>query len=420
MLRWFTAGESHGPSLISLLDGVPAGIELTSDDLKAALARRRLGHGRGSRQKFEQDVLTIHGGMRHGRTLGSPLAIEVANSEWPKWEKVMSADPVDREDLLVDAGTGDEREIARNRPLSRPRPGHADLSGMLKYGFDEARPVLERASARETAARVVAGQVAAALLEQAAGIRLVSHTLQVGSVRVPDGSALPTPDDAEALDADPLRCFDAETSAAMVAEVDAAKADGDTLGGVVEVLAYGSPVGLGSHIQWDRRLDGRLAQAIMSIQAMKGVEIGDGFATAGRRGSEAHDEILAVDADGAAPGASATFPRVSNRAGGIEGGMTNGQVIRVRGALKPISTVPRALRTVDVSTGEQTTANHQRSDTCAVAPAAVIAEAMVALALADALLEKTGGDSVAEIRAHLEGTQDLQSALTDRRPDPAS
>ena len=420
MLRWFTAGESHGPSLISLLDGVPAGIELTSDDLKAALARRRLGHGRGSRQKFEQDVLTIHGGMRHGRTLGSPLAIEVANSEWPKWEKVMSADPVDREDLLVDAGTGDEREIARNRPLSRPRPGHADLSGMLKYGFDEARPVLERASARETAARVVAGQVAAALLEQAAGIRLVSHTLQVGSVRVPDGSALPTPDDAEALDADPLRCFDAETSAAMVAEVDAAKADGDTLGGVVEVLAYGSPVGLGSHIQWDRRLDGRLAQAIMSIQAMKGVEIGDGFATAGRRGSEAHDEILAVDAEGAEPGAAATFPRVSNRAGGIEGGMTNGQVIRVRGALKPISTVPRALRTVDVSTGEQTTANHQRSDTCAVAPAAVIAEAMVALALADALLEKTGGDSVAEIRAHLEGTQDLQSALTDRRPDPAS
>jgi len=420
MLRWFTAGESHGPSLISLLDGVPAGIELTSDDLKAALARRRLGHGRGSRQKFEQDVLTVHGGMRHGITLGSPLAIEVANSEWPKWEKVMSADPVPREDLLVDAGTGDEREIARNRPLSRPRPGHADLSGMLKYGFDEARPVLERASARETAARVVAGRVAAALLEQAAGIRLVSHTLQVGTVRVPDGTALPTPEDAEALDADPLRCFDAETSAAMVAEVDAAKADGDTLGGVVEVLAYGSPVGLGSHIQWDRRLDGRLAQAIMSIQAMKGVEIGDGFATAGRRGSEAHDEILAVDADGVAPGASATFPRVSNRAGGIEGGMTNGQVIRVRGALKPISTVPRALRTVDVSTGEQTTANHQRSDTCAVAPAAVIAEAMVALALADALLEKTGGDSVAEIRAHLEGTQDLQSALTDRRLDPTS
>ncbi|ATG52169.1 chorismate synthase [Brachybacterium vulturis] len=423
MLRWLTAGESHGPSLISLLDGVPAGIELTSDDLKAALARRRLGHGRGSRQKFEQDVLTVHGGLRHGRTLGSPLAIEVANSEWPKWEKVMSADPVPREDLLVDAGTGDEREIARNRALSRPRPGHADLSGMLKYGFDEARPILERASARETAARVVAGRVAAALLEQAAGIRLVAHTLQVGAVRVPEDADLPTPEDLEALDADPLRCFHRETSAAMVAEVDAAKADGDTLGGVVEVLAYGAPVGLGSHIQWDRRLDGRLAQAIMSIQAMKAVEIGDGFATAGRRGSAAHDEILAIDESRTGPGpgspSSGSYPRVTNRAGGIEGGMTNGQVIRVRGALKPISTVPRALRTVDVSTGEQTTANHQRSDTCAVAPAAVIAEAVVALTLADALLEKTGGDSVAEIRAHLEGTQDLQSALTDRRPDPA-
>ncbi|WP_114856078.1 chorismate synthase [Brachybacterium sp. YJGR34] len=416
MLRWLTAGESHGPSLISLLDGVPAGIELTSDDLKAALARRRLGHGRGSRQKFEQDVLTIHGGLRHGRTLGSPLAIEIANSEWPKWEKVMSADPVAREDLLIDAGTGDEREIARNRPLSRPRPGHADLSGMLKYGFDEARPVLERASARETAARVVAGRVAAALLEQTAGIRLVSHTLQTGSVRTPEEAALPTPDDVDALDADPLRCFDREASAAMVAEVDAAKADGDTLGGVVEVLAYGLPVGLGSHIQWDRRLDGRLAQAIMSIQAMKGVEIGDGFATAGRRGSAAHDEILAVDDSADAD----TYPRVTNRAGGLEGGITNGQVLRVRGALKPISTVPRALRTVDVSTGEQTTANHQRSDTCAVAPAAVIAEAVVALTLADALLEKTGGDSVEEIRAHLEQTQSLQAVLTDRRPDSAS
>ena len=417
MLRWLTAGESHGPSLISLLDGIPAGIELTSDDLRAALARRRLGHGRGIRQKFEQDVLTIHGGLRHGRTLGSPLAIEIANSEWPKWEKVMSADPVAREDLLIDAGTGDEREIARNRPLSRPRPGHADLSGMLKYGFDEARPVLERASARETAARVVAGKVAAALLEQAAGIRLVAHTLQTGAVRVPEDAELPTPDDLDTLDADPLRCFHPETSAAMVTEVDEAKADGDTLGGVVEVLAYGVPVGLGSHIQWDRRLDGRLAQAIMSIQAMKGVEIGDGFATAGRRGSAAHDEILSAREQ--QPGASRGFPRVTNRAGGLEGGITNGQVLRVRGALKPISTVPRALRTVDVSTGEQTSANHQRSDTCAVAPAAVIAEAVVALTLADALLEKTGGDSVAEIRAHLEETQALQSVLTDRRPDTA-
>ncbi|EYT50557.1 chorismate synthase [Brachybacterium muris] len=411
MLRWLTAGESHGPSLIALLDGVPAGIELTTQDLRDALARRRLGHGRGSRQKFEQDALTVHGGLRHGRTLGSPLAIEIANSEWPKWEKVMSADPVAREDLMIDAGTGDEREIARNRPLTRPRPGHADLAGMLKYGFTEARPVLERASARETAARVVAGRVAAAILEQTAGIRLVSHTLSVGPVRVPDDAALPTPEDVTALDADPLRCFHPATSEAMVAEVDAAKADGDTLGGVVEVLAYGVPVGLGSHTQWDRRLDGKLAQAIMSIQAMKGVEIGDGFATAARRGSAAHDEILTGDGT---DGADGTTRRESNRAGGLEGGISNGQVIRVRGALKPISTVPRALRTVDVVTGEQTTANHQRSDVCAVAPAAVIAEAVVALALVDALLEKTGGDSVAEIRAHLTGTEQLQASLLQR------
>lgn len=418
MLRWFTAGESHGPSLISLLDGVPAGVELTSDDLREALARRRLGHGRGSRQKFEQDVLTVHGGLRHGRTLGSPLAIEIANSEWPKWEKVMSADPVPREDLLIDAGTGDEREIARNRPLTRPRPGHADLAGMLKYGFDEARPILERASARETAARVVAGRVAAAVLEQTAGIRLVSHTLSVGAVRVPDGVPLPTPDDTDALDADPLRCFHAPTSARMVEEVDSAKADGDTLGGVVEVLAYGVPVGLGAHTQWDRKLDGRLAQAIMSIQAMKGVEIGDGFATAARRGSVAHDEILIAgtvpSAGGSAAGDGTPQPRATNRAGGLEGGMTNGEVVRVRGALKPISTVPRALRTIDVATGEQTTANHQRSDVCAVAPAAVIAEAMVALVLLDALLEKTGGDSVDEIREHLRTTGALQADLGAR------
>ncbi|MCT1775394.1 chorismate synthase [Brachybacterium sp. p3-SID957] len=411
MLRWLTAGESHGPSLIALLDGVPAGIELTTQDLRDALARRRLGHGRGSRQKFEQDALTVHGGIRHGLTLGSPLAVEIGNSEWPKWEKVMSADPVAREDLLIDAGTGDEREIARNKPLTRPRPGHADLAGMLKYGFTEARPVLERASARETAARVVAGRVAAALLEQAAGIRLVSHTLSVGPVRVPEDAPLPTPDDVEALDADPLRCHHPATSTAMVAEVDAAKSEGDTLGGVVEVLAYGVPVGLGSHTQWDRRLDGRLAQAIMSIQAMKGVEIGDGFATAARRGSAAHDEILAGSGKDAAGG----IHRGSNRAGGLEGGISNGQVIRVRGALKPISTVPRALRTLDVATGEQATANHQRSDVCAVAPAAVIAEAVVALTLADALLEKTGGDSIAEIRAHLEGTDELQAVLAQPR-----
>lgn len=401
MLRWFTAGESHGSSLIALLDGVPAGLALTSEDLRGALARRRLGYGRGSRQKFEQDVVRIVSGLRHGRTIGSPLAIEIANSEWPKWEKVMSPDPVDPRDLLVDAGTGDEREIARNRPLTRPRPGHADLAGMLKYGHAETRPVLERASARETAARVAAGTVAAAILEQAAGVGLVSHTLAVGSARVADGAPTPTPRDAAALDADPLRCFDPDASARMVAEVDAAKADGDTLGGIVEVLAFGLPVGLGTHTQWDRRLDGRLAQAIMSIQAMKGVEIGDGFAVAAMRGSAAQDEIL----PGHGPAGTA---RAANRAGGLEGGTTNGEPLRVRGALKPISTVPRALRTVDLTTGEAAAANHQRSDVCAVAPAAVIAEAMVALVLADALLEKTGGDSIAEIRAHLVSTLDLQ------------
>jgi chorismate synthase len=380
---------------MTTLDGDPAGVEVTSQDVRDALARRRLGHGRGSRQKFEQDEVTILGGLRHGRTLGSPIAVEIGNTEWPKWHAVMSPDPVPREDLLVDAGTGDEREIARNKALTRPRPGHADLAGMAKYGFDDARPVLERASARETAARVVAGTFAARLLEQTAGVHLVSHSLQVGTVRVPEDAALPTPEDATRLDEDPLRCFDAETSAAMVAEVDAAKKDGDTLGGVVEVLAYGVPVGLGAHTQWDRKLDGRLAQAIMSIQAFKGVEIGDGFATAGRRGSAAQDEIL-PDGDGPLHTA-----RAANKAGGLDGGITNGQVVRVRGALKPISTVPRALRTVDLATGEATTANHQRSDVCAVAPAAVIAEAMVSLVLADALLEKAGGDSVEEIRRHL-------------------
>ena len=395
MLRWLTAGESHGRSLITTLDGFPAGVRVTTDDVRSVLARRRLGHGRGSRQKFEQDEVLILTGMRHGASLGSPIAVETGNTEWPKWEKVMSPDPVDPRDLLVDAGTGDEREIARNKSLTRPRPGHADMAGMVKYGFSDARPVLERASARETAARVVAGAFAAALLEQAAGIRLVSHTLQVGTVRVPDDAPLPGPADGDALDADPLRCFHAETSERMVREVDQCQKDGDTLGGVVEVLAYGVPVGLGSHTQWDRRLDGRLAQAIMSIQAFKGVEIGDGYASAGRRGSEAHDEIL--------PGGDGPFAtsRASNRAGGLEGGISNGEVLRVTGALKPISTVPRALRTVDVATGEEAKANHQRSDVCAVAPAAVIAEAMVALTLADALLEKAGGDSVAEIRRHL-------------------
>ncbi len=391
-----TAGESHGPSLVAMIDGFPAGVEVTHDILRTALARRRLGYGRGARQKFEQDEIRILSGVRHGVTLGSPIAVEIKNSEWPKWEKVMSADPVAREDLLIDAGTGDEREIARNKPLTRPRPGHADLAGMAKFGHSDARNVLERASARETAARVVIGALCEALLEQAAGITLVSHTLQVGGAKVPEGAGLPTPADGAALDHDPLRCFHAKTSEAMVAEVDAAKKDGDTLGGIVEVLAYGVPTGLGSHTQWNRKLDGRLAQAVMSIQAMKGVEIGEGFANAGRRGSLAHDEILL---GGHGP---ASTHRASNRAGGTEGGISNGELIAVRGALKPISTVPRALRTIDTATGGEATANHQRSDVCAVAPAAVIAEAMVAITLAEALLEKVGGDSVGEIAPRVE------------------
>ncbi|MCK9793526.1 chorismate synthase [Isoptericola sp. 4D.3] len=390
MLRWMTSGESHGPSLVGVLEGLPAGVEVVTDDLRAALARRRLGYGRGARMKFEQDEVRVLAGLRHGVTQGGPLAFEIGNTEWPKWTDVMSPDPVPRESLMVDAGTGDEREIARNRPLTRPRPGHADLVGMRKYGFDDARPVLERASARETATRVALGVVAARFLEQAVGVRLVSHVVAIGPVEVPEGADLPTPDDVASLDADPVRCFDATTSAAMVAEIDECRKDGDTLGGVVEVLAYGVPTGLGSYVHGDRRLDARLAAALMGIQAIKGVEVGDGFRTARRRGSAAHDEIERGD-DG-------RIRRRSNRAGGIEGGMTNGEVLRVRAAMKPISTVPRALATVDVATGEAVTAHHQRSDVCAVPPAAVVAEAMVALELAQAVVEKFGGDSVAEVR----------------------
>jgi chorismate synthase len=395
MLRWVTAGESHGPALVGILEGFPAGVSVTTDDVRAALARRRLGHGRGARQKFEQDEVRLVGGIRHGLTQGGPIAIEVANSEWPKWQTVMAADPVEEDALAVDAGTGDEREQARNKPLTRPRPGHADLVGMVKYHLDDARPVLERASARETAMRVALGSVTAALLEQAAGVRMVSHVVAVGEVGTPEDAVAPGPDDVGALDADPIRSFDPATSAAMVAEIDAAKRDGDTLGGVVEVLAYGVPPGLGSYVQGDRKLDARLAGALMGIQAIKGVEVGDGFRTARRRGSAAHDEIVRDD-DG-------RIRRVTNRAGGVEGGMSNGEVIRVRAALKPISTVPRALATIDVATGEGATALHQRSDTCAAAPAAVIAEAMVSLVLAQALLEKVGGDSLAEVRRNLEG-----------------
>jgi chorismate synthase len=383
MFRWLTAGESHGRALVAICEGVPAGVRVSTEDISAALTRRRAGYGRGARMTFEQDEVELTGGVRHGRTLGGPLAIRVANTEWPKWETVMSADPV---------APGELEGLARNAPLTRPRPGHADLAGMQKYGFDDARPVLERASARETAARVALGEVARRMLSQVLGIKILSHVVALGQVRVPD-DVMPGPDDGAAVDADPVRCFDAATSAAMVAEIDAARKDGDTLGGVVEVLAFGLPPGLGSFTHWDRRLDGRLAGALMSIQAIKGIEVGDGFTTAGRRGSVAHDEIEATG-DGVA--------RRTNRAGGIEGGMSTGEVIRVRAAMKPISTVPRALDTIDTSTGQPAKAINQRSDVTAVPAAGVVAEAMVALVLAEAAIEKFGGDSVEEMRRNAE------------------
>lgn len=391
-MRWMTAGESHGEALVGVLEGIPAGIALTSGDVAEALARRRGGYGRGARMSFEQDAVRLLSGVRHGRTMGGPIAIEIGNSEWSKWQTVMSPDPVPREALLVDAGTGDERELGRNRPLTRPRPGHADLVGMTKFGLEEARPVLERASARETATRVALGTVAAALLQQAAGIELLGHVVAVGEVDVPTEAQRPTPGDKATVEADPIRCFHPETSQAMLAEIDAAQQEGDTLGGVVEVLAFGLPPGLGSFTHADLRLDARLGGALMSIQAIKGVEIGDGFTTARRRGSVAHDEIVS-GLEG--------LQRATNRAGGLEGGMTNGEVLRARAALKPISTVPRALRTIDTTSGEPATAIHQRSDVCAAAPAAVIAEAMVALVIAEALLDKTGGDSLEEVRRNL-------------------
>ncbi|MCI4657540.1 chorismate synthase [Cryobacterium zhongshanensis] len=386
MLRWLTAGESHGPELIAIVEGLPAGIPVTLDSIRLDLARRKLGYGRGARMTFEQDELTISGGVRHGFTLGGPVALRIGNTEWPKWSEVMSADPVETAPGEVQSTRG------RGAPLTRPRPGHADLVGMQKYGFDEARPVLERASARETAARVALGAVARSFLAEL-GIRLVSHTLSIGPVRVPEDAMLPHPDDLETLDADPLRCFDAATSALMVAEVDQAHKDGDTLGGVVEVLAYNLPPGLGSFVHWDRRLDSQLAAALMGIQAIKGVEVGDGFLTTTRRGSHAHDEL--VQSDG-------RIQRVSDRAGGTEGGMSTGTVLRVRAGMKPIATIPRALRTVDVTTSEAAPAHHQRSDVCAVPAAGVVAEAMVALVLANSVLEKFGGDSIDETRRNLE------------------
>jgi chorismate synthase len=383
MFRWLTAGESHGRALVAICEGVPSGIEITTEDVAAALARRRAGYGRGARMTFEQDEVELTAGVRHGRTLGGPVAIRIANTEWPKWEAVMAADPVAADQL---------EGVARNAPLTRPRPGHADLAGMQKFGHTDARPVLERASARETAARVALGEVARRLLSQVLGIEILSHVVAIGQVKAPDGT-MPGPRDKAAIDADLVRCADPATSKAMVAEIDAARKDGDTLGGVVEVLAFGLPPGLGNFTHWDRRLDARLAGALMSIQAIKGVEVGDGFTTAGRRGSVAHDEIETTDAGVA---------RRTNRAGGIEGGMSTGEVIRLRVAMKPISTVPRALDTIDTSTGEPAKAINQRSDATAVPAAGVVAEAMAALVLAEAAVEKFGGDSADEMRRNAE------------------
>ena len=384
-MRWLTAGESHGQALSAILEGIPASVIITSADIDKHLARRRLGFGRGARQSFEADKITILGGVRLGLTQGGPIAIQVGNSEWPKWEKVMSADPIDPSEI---------ENLARNAPLTRPRPGHADLVGMQKYNLDDARPILERASARETAARVALGAVARAFLEQSVGITILSHVLSIGSARVPDTAPLPNENDMDRIDSDEVRCADRSSSEAMIKEIESAHRDGDTLGGVIEVLAFNMPPGLGSHVHWDRRLDSKLAAAVMGIQAIKGVEIGDGFTTATRRGSVAHDEIE--------KNAQGTIVRRTDRAGGTEGGMSNGEILRVRAAMKPISTVPKALDTIDVATGEAAKAINQRSDVCAVPAAGVVAEAMVALVLAEVVLEKFGGDSVTETKRNFD------------------
>ncbi|WP_049773425.1 chorismate synthase [Segniliparus rotundus] len=400
MLRWTTAGESHGRALIALLEGMVAGVAVTSEDVGGQLARRRLGYGRGARMSFEQDEVILLTGIRHGLTLGGPIAVQIGNTEWPKWEQVMAPDPVDLEAL---------RHNARGEALTRPRPGHADFAGMLKFGFDDARPVLERASARETAARVAAGAIAKALLRQAFGVEVLSHVVSIGASDPYVGEP-PAADLLQKIDESPVRTHDPAAEASMIAEIEAAKRDGDTLGGVVEVVAHGLPIGLGSFVSGEERLDSQLAAALMGIQAIKGVEVGDGFATARRRGSEAHDEIF---------GSDGSVTRASNRAGGLEGGMTNGEPVRVRAAMKPISTVPKALRTVDMATGDAAAAIHQRSDVCAVPAAGVVAEAMVALVLARAALAKFGGDSLEETKRNTQGyLQGIQDRL--RRQAPAS
>ena len=376
MLRMLTAGESHGKALVAILEGMPAGVPISPAELAAEMARRRHGHGRGGRQTFETDRFEILAGVRHGRTLGSPVAVTIPNTEFDaKYRDLM----------------GVEGAIEEGQKLTRPRPGHADLVGAQKYGFDDVRNVLERASARETAARVAIGCVAKALLAQL-GIALLSHVVQIGRVKSSARGPRPTPDDLPTVDASPVRCLDAETGRRMVAEIDAVRKARDTVGGVFEVLAYGCPPGLGSHVHYDRKLDARLALALMSIQSVKGVEVGDGFATAARPGSKAHDEIVLR---GGAIG------RRTQRAGGIEGGMSTGEPIRLRAAMKPFSTVPKPLATVDLATRTEAVAIKQRTDVCAVPAGGVVGEAAAALVLADALLEKFGGDSLPETRGNL-------------------
>ena len=381
MLRFLTAGESHGQALVVVVEGLPAGLAVNAEEVAGELARRRLGYGRGPRMRFEADEVTLVGGVRHGRTLGSPVAIEIANTEWPKWQEEMSPAPG-----------------APAKVLTQPRPGHADLAGMQKYGFDDARDVLERASARETAARVAAGTLAKLLLGQL-GVRLLSHVVQLGDQRAPT-EPRPGPEDLERIDESPVRCFDQEAAERMVAAVKAAAKDGDSLGGVVEVLAFGVPVGLGSHVHWDRKLDASLAQALMSIQAVKAVEVGDGWEVAGLRGSAAHDAISWEPGTPAAGG----YHRETLRAGGIEGGMSVGGLLAVRAAMKPLATLNRpVLGTVDVATKESTVSFKERTDVTAVPAMGVVAETMTALVLANEALRKFGGDSVAELRRNRDG-----------------
>ncbi|MFY9190707.1 MAG: chorismate synthase [Lawsonella sp.] len=383
MFRWSTAGESHGQALIAFIEGAIADVPITSAEISRQLARRRLGYGRGARMKFEQDKVTMVGGVRHGRTLGSPIAIEIANTEWPKWEQIMSPDPVDQDEL---------EGLARNKPLTRPRPGHADYSGMMKYRAKDARNILERSSARETAARVAAGTVARSILRELFGVEVISRVISIGASELSEDTTLPTAADIDRIDESPVRASDKAAEASMVAEIDAARKAGDTLGGVIEVIVHGLPVGLGSHVTGDSRIDARIAGAVMSIQAIKGVEIGDGFDVARKRGSQAHDEIYRT---------GDSLSRETNHAGGVEGGMTDGQPLIVRAAMKPISTVPRALSTVDLDDGSAATAIHQRSDVCAVPAAAVVMESVVALVLAQAALEKFGGDTLTETKENV-------------------